>query len=96
MRKAKNGDVTAYGVHAYRSVAGDDSDDKSGTVPFNIDNPDSSSDTAKPSDQTSDNAPGGEKTMYVSYTLRKHEGEWYIVLVDSSTDKLVPDQDSDN
>jgi hypothetical protein len=117
LRKADDGDVTAYGVHVYRAAKSDDtSDDESTTdktVPFDADAPadtstaatDASSHPATAGDgsavalETSDsdtNASTGSKavkTIYVSYTLRKGDDQWYIVLVDSSPNKLAPDQD---
>jgi len=94
LRKATNGDVTAYGVHVYQvSESGDDgkSDSGSGTVPFDTNG--SSSDTdqnAQPQGATM------QKTMYVSYTLHQRDGEWFITMVDSSPDKLVVDADGDD
>jgi len=96
LRKARNGDVTAYGVHVYRSTTSDNGDGSSSssqdTVPFSSDG--SSSDTSN-YDQSGSSASGTEKQRYVSYTLRKHDDAWYIVMVDSSSSKLVPSQDED-
>ncbi len=85
LRKAKNGDVTAYAVHTYRG-AGDDSGtgaNDGAVVPF---------DTDKPNMETQDDT-GEAKTVYVSYTLRKHNDMWYIIAVDSSTTPLIVNQD---
>jgi len=104
LRKAKNGDITAYGIHTY--VPGTQSDDKADdTVAFDTksDTGDSSQDSSttttsngdapsKPADVVS----GEHKTMFVSYTLRKDDDGWIIVLVDSSTKKLVPSQSDDD
>ncbi|BDI32921.1 hypothetical protein CCAX7_49720 [Capsulimonas corticalis] len=92
LRKAKNGDVTAYGKHVYRTsddaTSGDAVKD-SDTVPF-----DSSAD--QPYDQATDPAPGEEKVTYVAYTLRHKDDLWYIIAVNSSAKPLVTtDQDSD-
>ena len=89
LRKAKNGDVTAYGKHVYRVTSGDDKTAgtaSDNTVPF-----DSSSDGSAPSaDTTVDNDPvGNAKTVYVSYTLRHGDDGWYITAVDSASDPLV-------
>lgn len=87
LRKAKNGDVTAYGKHVYRTTADSDASSDSAkadeTVPF-------STDGSRLYDNT-DNAstPGEEKTVYVSYTLRHHENQWYIVGVNSSPTPIV-------
>lgn len=79
LRKAKNGDVTAYGTHVYRvaseSAAAPNSD---GTTPFSTDG------SAQTYDNTSSAAPGVEKTIMVAYTLRREGGQWNIVAVDSS------------
>ena len=84
LRKAKNGDVTAYGTHVYRAgeAAAESAGADGATVPF---------DQAGPTDgQTNTDSTGPAKTIYVSYTLR-HQGEqWYIVSVDSSDTTLVP------
>jgi len=84
LRKAKNGDVTAYGTHTYR--AGEATAESAGpdgaTVPFDQ--------TGPTGGQTDTGSTGPAKTVYVSYTLR-HQGEqWYIVSVDSSDTTLVP------
>ena len=86
LRKAKNGDVTAFGKHVYRASGsadtGTDAVKVGDTVPF-------STDGSQPYDRSSDPAAGEEKTMYVSYTLRQHDKEWYIIAVDSSPTDLV-------
>ena len=86
VRKAKNGDVTAYGKHVYRASdpatgAGDANDGQ--TVPF---------DQAGTDAQTapSDGADGDAKTVYVSYTLRRQDGRWNVIALDSSDHSLVP------
>jgi hypothetical protein len=136
LRKADDGDVTAYGVHVYRATkTGEtaDADSKSDkTEPFDADAPadtpasttdpatddvsppaatDAATSDPAPSEITSDaasisadgsahpakSASGGSKevkTVYVSYTLRKGDDQWYIVIVDSSPNKLATDQDS--
>jgi len=86
LRKAKNGDVTAYGTHTYKASGADSASDSHGddaVVPFDTENPDESakSDTAV------------DKKVYVSYTLRKHDDVWYIIGVDSSPKPLVSAQD---
>jgi hypothetical protein len=127
LRKADDGDVTAYGVHVYRATKGDETADAGATSdktePFDADAPvDAGSDTAAaaasaatdgdtavdsgtPPDASvaSDTAHSDTgasagskdiKTIYVSYTLRKRDDQWYIVLVDSSPNKLAPEQGS--
>lgn len=92
LRKAKNGDITAYGKHIYSLGTGDDvsttssSDD---TVPFNQpDQNDPYSDSPDP--QNSDvSSVDHDKTVYVSYTLRHTGDNWFIVAVDSSKQPLV-------
>lgn len=85
LRKAKNGDVTAYGTHTYR--AGEATAESAGpdgaTVPFDQSGPTDSQTNA--TDST-----GPAKTVYVSYTLRHQADQWYIVSVDSSDTSLVP------
>lgn len=92
IRKAGNGDVTAYGKHVYRagdaSAAGADSQDGA-VMPF--DQAGSDTGTAA-SDQPAAPANGEEKTVYVSYTLRHRDSLWYIIAVDSSEHSLVPDE----
>jgi hypothetical protein len=108
LRKAKNGDVTAYGKHVYR-VAVPESADNTGdtgsaagsgttgdgaqpgqTVPFS---------TGQPASADQSNTAGGgtadqDKTVYVSYTLRHGDGQWYIIAIDSSPADLATPQDS--
>ncbi len=94
LRKSKSGDVTAYGTHVYRtgdSAGGSDT----ATVPFdqNGADPNAAGDTgqqASPYDKSGDPAVGTEKTVYVSYTLRHRDGQWYIIEVGSSDRDLVP------
>ncbi len=85
LRKAKNGDVTAYGTHIYR--AGETTAESAGadgaTVPFDQTGP--ADGQTDPTDST-----GPAKTVYVSYTLRHQADQWYIVSVDSSDTSLVP------
>ena len=86
VRKAKNGDVTAYGKHVYRPSdtsgaqgAGADGE----TVPF-----DQAGSDVLP---TPTKAPmGDEKTVYVSYTLRRQDGRWNVIALDSSDHSLLP------
>ena len=80
LRKAKNGDVTAFGSHVYRAPAADGSGlDSNGTVPF---------DQAGTDDES-----GGDlsapKTLYVSYTLRRYGTEWDIIATDSANRDLA-------
>lgn len=87
LRKAKNGDLTAYGKHVYRATddAGNakaDSNKSDDTVPF-------STDGSRLYDNADDPAAGQEKTVYVSYTLRRHDSEWYIIGVNSSPTDMV-------
>lgn len=89
LRKAKNGDVTAYGTHTYKASGADSASNSQGddsVVPFDTDNPEQSS--------GSDGA-AADKKVYVSYTLRKHDDVWYIIGVDSSPKPLVSAQDDD-
>ena len=93
IRKAKNGDVTAYGEHVYRvtddATSGDAVKDGD-TVPFDA----SASD--QPYAQSADPAPGDEKSVYVAYTLRHKDDLWYIIAVNSSPTPLVKtDEDQD-
>ena len=88
LRKAKNGDVTAFGKHIYRvsdtsSRSGSDGD----TVPFDSNGSENSS--SSPYSQSSDPASGEKKTVYVSYTLRHKDDKWYIIAVDSSEHSLT-------
>jgi hypothetical protein len=84
LRKASNGDVTAYGKHVYAPDAVGSEDASSGTVPFDQADNSPSAQTGSTSDQ---------KTVYVSFTLHNEDDQWYIIGVDSSTSPLVPDQD---
>lgn len=82
LRKAKNGDVTAYGKHVYTadSSSGNDRATASdGTVPFD------QSDAAG-AETSSDKQ---NETMYVAYTLRHKGNDWYIVSVDTSAEPLL-------
>ena len=85
LRKAKNGDVTAYGTHVYRAgeTAAESAGADGATVPFDQTGP--ADDQTDPTDST-----GPAKTVYVSYTLRHQADQWYIVSVDSSDTTLVP------
>lgn len=79
IRKAKNGDVTAFGSHVYRASDAENGADSSGTVPF---------------DQAGDGSTDGDnlsaaKTIYVSYTLRRYGTEWDIVATDSANHDLA-------
>ena len=91
LRKSKTGDVTAYGTHVYRTgaaAAGTTGD--TATVPFDQNGADPDNAGASPYDKSGDPAAGVNKTVYVSYTLRHRDGQWYIVEVDSSDHDLVP------
>ncbi len=79
IRKAKNGDVTAFGSHVYRGAETSDGADSNGTVPF---------DQADAGTLNSDNL-GVAKTIYVSYTLRRYGTEWDIVATDSANHDLA-------
>ncbi len=79
IRKAKNGDVTAFGSHAYRAAEASDGADSNGTVPF---------DQADAGSMNSDDL-GAAKTIYVSYTLRRYGTEWDIVATDSAEHDLA-------
>jgi len=85
LRKAKNGDVTAFAKHTYHGQddASSQTASADGTVPF---------DTSAPPDAKSDSSEDSAKTVYVSYTLRKRDDMWYIIGVDSSTSPLTSDQ----
>lgn len=91
LRKAKNGDVTAYGKHIYRTsddaTSGDTAVKDTDTVPFDSD---------QPYDQAGDPAPGEEKVVYVAYTLRHKDDLWYIIAVNSSPNPLVTSDDEQN
>ena len=86
LRKAKNGDVTAYGSHVYRVAEDSGSGGDNQTVPFDQSGTDGSS---LPEDQSGDPALGAEKTVYVSYTLRRYAGEWDIIATDSANHDLA-------
>ena len=87
LRKAKTGDVTAYGTHVYRTGDAQTGTDSS-TVPFDQ----NGADTGGTDTSNADPVVGVNKTVYVSYTLRHRDGQWYIVEVDSSDQPLVPEQ----
>ena len=53
------------------------------TVPF-----DQAGGDAQPAQ--SDAPAGDEKTVYVSYTLRRQDGRWNVIALDSSDHSLVP------
>jgi len=94
LRKTKTGDVTAYGAHVYRTGVGQSGTD-GGTVPFDQNGTDiggTNSETTSPYDKAGDPVTGTERTVYVSYTLRHRDGQWYIVEVDSSDHALVSEQ----
>ena len=93
LRKSKTGDVTAYGTHIYRTGDAQSSKD-TGTVPFDQNGTDAGGTgaDASPYDKAADPVVGAQKTIYVSYTLRHRDGQWYIVEVDSSDHDLVPAQ----
>jgi len=88
LRKAKNGDVTAFGKHIYRVS---DSTTRSGgdgdTVPFDSNGSDTAS--SSPYSQSSDPTSGEKKTVYVSYTLHRKDDKWCIIAVDSSEHSLT-------
>ena len=88
LRKAKTGDVTAYGTHVYRTGDSQGSSDGS-TVPFDQNGMDAG---GSGQETNGDPAAGAAKTVYVSYTLRHRDGQWYIVEVDSADHDLVPEQ----
>jgi len=95
LRKSKTGDVTAYGSHVYRTGDATAAASDTATVPFDQsgadpDNVGAGQDTASPYDKAADPAVGAQKTVYVSYTLRHRDGQWYIIEVDSSDHDLVP------
>lgn len=79
IRKAKNGDVTAFGSHVYRASDASGGADSTGTVPF---------DQAGDGSTDADNL-GTAKTIYVSYTLRRYGTEWDIVATDSASHDLA-------
>jgi len=84
LRKAKNGDVTAFGTHVYRGASGSETAGSEGTVPFDTDKSDVTY------DNTTNAAPGVEKTTHVAYTLRHQGGQWNIVAIDSSPAASTP------
>lgn len=79
IRKAKNGDVTAFGSHVYRSSAADGTD-SNGTVPF---------DQAGSDSTDTDGVGAPPKTLYVSYTLRRYGTEWDIIATDTANHDLA-------
>jgi len=88
IRVAKNGDVTAYGKHVYlppstTSSSDNSSGDSTGTVPFD------QSDSLPPGTSRRN---GQEKTVFVSFTLRHGQDQWYLISVDSSPDPIVQEQ----
>ena len=94
LRKSKIGDVTAYGTHVYR-IGDSQSGGDAGTVPFDQssgDTGDTNPPTASPYAKADDPAAGAAKTVYVSYTLRHRDSQWYIIEVDSSDRALVSEQ----
>lgn len=78
LRKAKNGDVTAYGTHVYRGTSSSEEANADGTVPFSTDG------SGVTFDNTTNAAPGVEKTIAVAYTLRHQGGQWDIVAINST------------
>ena len=80
LRKAKNGDVTAFGAHVYRAIDPTDSGSDTGTVPFDQSGTDPNADGT---------TLGPDKTIYVSYTLRRYGTEWDIVATDSASHDLA-------
>lgn len=94
LRKAKNGDVTAFGKHIYLAVdsLGNQGTSNDGdTVPFDQNGYDNTN--VSPYNQSNDPATGEEKTVFVSYTLRHGDGKWYIIALDSSQHSLVNSQE---
>ena len=87
LRKAKNGDVTAFGKHVYRVADSANNTGESDTVPFDQNGIDGTD--ASPYSQSADPASGEKKTVYVSYTLRHKDDKWYIIAVDSSEHSLT-------
>ena len=91
IRKAKNGDVTAYGKHVYRAgaaSAGGDNTQDGAIVPFDQAGSDTGTSANDPSASAAD---GTEKTVHVSYTLHHGDTQWYIIAVDSSEKNLITD-----
>ncbi len=80
LRKAKNGDVTAFGSHVYRGTDTSDTGGDTATVPFDQSGTDPNADGT---------TLGAEKTVYVSYTLRRYGTEWDIVATDSASHDLA-------
>jgi len=80
LRKSKNGDVTAFGSHVYRATDTSDAGSDTATVPFDQSGTDPSADGS---------TLGAEKTVYVSYTLRRYGTEWDIVATDSANHDLA-------
>lgn len=78
LRKAKNGDVTAFGTHVYRGTSPNADPNTDGTVPFSTDK------SGVTYDNASASAPGEDKTINVAYTLRRQGGQWSIVAIDST------------
>lgn len=78
IRKAKNGDVTAFGSHVYRASDAGAGADSNGTVPFD-----------QAGDDSTNTDLGTAKTIYVSYTLRRYGTEWDIVATDSANHDLA-------
>ena len=83
LRKAKNGDVTAYGTHVYRVSSGVSNSSDSETIPFSTDG--SSNGPADTDNSSSGStASGTEKTITVSYTLHRQGDQWNIIAIDST------------
>ncbi len=80
LRKAKNGDVTAFGTHVYRAADTSDAGGDTTTVPFDQSGTDPNADGT---------TLGAEKTVYVSYTLRRYGTEWDVVATDSANHDLA-------
>lgn len=78
LRKAKNGDVTAFGSHVYRA-SDTDGADSNGTVPFD----------QAGTDSADMGSIGTAKTLYVSYTLRHYGSEWDIIATDTANHDLA-------
>ena len=79
IRKAKNGDVTAFGSHVYRA-SDTNGADSNGTVPF---------DQAGTDSAETDGTGAPAKTLYVSYTLRRYGTEWDIIATDTANHDLA-------
>lgn len=80
LRKAKNGDVIAFGSHVYHASDKSDAGSDTGTVPFDQSGIDGSADGT---------VQGADKTVYVSYTLRRFGSEWDIIATDSANHDLA-------